>query len=142
MKLLALGAAVILFPLCSYGQSYADSPFSVVDAVPASAQVEGYAHGTSRANGVWIDPFVSRSEFAINKVGRLMIAGDVDGAKPAQMQHFFVQYVDLGATYGYNLLLEPLAGTDRIKCTFSQLDRSSSTLVVPRQKYCAVCASG
>lgn len=124
MKLLGLGAALLLFPLCGYAQSYADSPFyKLVDGVPASAHADGYAHGLIHANGITIDLSISRSEFAIDHISRYEIAADVERHKPVpkQMFRYYMQYNDLGATFGYNLLVQPVEGTDQIKCTFSQL---------------------
>ncbi|HMH13475.1 MAG TPA: TlpA disulfide reductase family protein [Edaphobacter sp.] len=43
----------------------------------------------------------------------------VDGNKPAQLFHFYIQYDNLNATFAYNLLVQPVEGTDKIKCTFS-----------------------
>jgi len=43
-------------PLCSYCQSYADSPFyKPISATPSSARVEGWSHGSTKANGIVID---------------------------------------------------------------------------------------
>jgi hypothetical protein len=109
-------------PLCGYSQSYADSPFSVASVVPASALPDGYAPGSGHANGVAIDLFVSRSELAIAKMNdHGQINAKVDGSKPAQVFRYYRQYDDLGETFGYDLLAQPVEGTDQIKCTFSQL---------------------
>lgn len=124
MRVLALGVALITFPLCSYGQSYADSPFyKLADRIPASAHVEGWAPGIIHANGIAIDLSISRSEHEIDEMdgGGGLINSEVDGASPAQVFHYFFQYGGLGVTFGYNLLVQPVEGTDKIKCTFSPL---------------------
>jgi hypothetical protein len=121
MKLLAIGIALMTFPLSGYGQSYANSPFSVDDAVPASAHVEGWQHGSIHANGITIDLSESHSALKIEEIADWNLQQEVDGAKPAQVFRFYIQYNRLGVTFGYNLLAELLEGTDKIKCTFSAL---------------------
>lgn len=49
-------AFALTSPLCGHCQSYADSPFyRTVSAVPSTARVEGWSHGSIKANGVVID---------------------------------------------------------------------------------------
>jgi len=45
----------------------------------------------------------------------------VDGSKPTQTFHFYIQYDRLNVVFGYDLLAEPVEGTDKIKCSFSAL---------------------
>jgi len=45
----------------------------------------------------------------------------VDRNKPAHTFHFYIQYEQLNVAFGYDLLVEPVEGTDKIKCTFSAL---------------------
>ena len=50
----------LAIPLSGYSQSYAGSPFyRPISAIPATAHVEGWAHGIIKANGVMIDLSVS-----------------------------------------------------------------------------------
>jgi hypothetical protein len=121
MKLLALGIALMTFPLSGYGQNYANSPFSVDDAVPASAHVEGWQHGNIHANGITIDLSESHSALKIEEIADWNLQQKVDGAKPVQVFRFYIQYNRLGVTFGYDLLAQPVEGTDKIKCTFSPL---------------------
>jgi hypothetical protein len=121
MKLLALGIALMTFPPSGYGQNYANSPFSVDDAVPASAHVEGWQHGSIHANGITIDLSESQSALKIEEIRDWNLQQEVDGAKPAQVFRFYIQYNRLGVTFGYILLAQPVEGTDKIKCTFSPL---------------------
>jgi hypothetical protein len=110
MLKLLLATALLVLPLCGYSQSYADSPLYK-------------PHGSIKANGVVIDLFesVSTSAPGFEKIAGWSLAQRVDGTKPAQIFHFYIQFENLGVTFGYNLLAEPVAGTDRIKCTFSSL---------------------
>jgi hypothetical protein len=152
MKLLALGIALMTFPLGGYGQSYADSPFSVDDAVPASAHVEGWQHGSIHANGVTIDLSESHSALRIDEIADWNLQQTVNEAKPAQVFRFYIQYNRLGVTFGYNLLAQPGEGTDKIKCTFSPLtdlpfswwnrDKSIVPVVLPADLSPLVIRSG
>jgi len=117
-------ALTLAIPLCGYCQGYADSPFyKPTSAIPSNAHVEGYEHGIIRANGIVIDlsesvPFSSPDHELIRD---WRVEAQVDGKKPAQIFHFFIQYDSLYVTFGYDLLAEPVVGTDEIKCTFSAL---------------------
>jgi hypothetical protein len=126
MKLLALWVALMTFPLSGYSQTYADSPFSVDDTIPSSARVEGWQHGSIHANGIAVDLSESHPALAIEQIADWNLQQEVDGAKPAQVFRFYIQYNRLGVTFGYNLLAQPVEGTDKIRCTFSQLTDSSS----------------
>ena len=112
----------LAIPLCGYSQSYADSPFyKATSAIPSTARVEGYEHGGIRANGVVID--LSESEPSpspgFDEIGGWSLDADIDGSKPAELFHFYLQYDRLNVVFGYDLLVEPVEGTDKIKCTFS-----------------------
>ncbi len=108
------------FPLCGHCQSYARSPFySPVSAIPSTAHGEGY-HGI-KANGVVIDlsESVPGSSPDFGEIAGWSAAANVDGSKPAELFHFCIQYDRLNVTFAYDLLVEPVEGTDKIKCTFS-----------------------
>ncbi len=110
--------------LSGYCQEYARSPFySPAADIPSTARVEGYEHGGFKANGVGIDLSESAPESSpdFEKIAGWSIAADVDGSKPAQLFQFYIQYDRLKVTFGYDLLVEPIEGTDRIRCTFSAL---------------------
>jgi len=116
----------LVLPLTGYGQSYADSPFyQPVSAIPSAAQVDGYAHGSIHANGVVIDlsEWTPDSSPDSERIAGWSAAADVDRGKPAQIFHFYTQYDHLNpvVVFGYDLLAEPVAGTDEIRCTFSAL---------------------
>jgi hypothetical protein len=109
-------------PLSGHCQKYARSPFySPVSAIPSTARVEGYEHGGIKANGVVIDLSESEpsSPPAFDEPGGWSLDADVDGSKPAELFHFYLQYDRLNVVFGYDLLVEPVEGTDKIKCTFS-----------------------
>jgi len=120
--LLAFGLSI---PLCCHCQSYADSPFyRAISAIPSTAHVEGWAHGSIKANGIVIDlsesvPWSSPDRDEIR--GGSLIDSRVDGNKPGQIFHYIMQYTQLNVVFGYDLLVEPIEGTDKIKCTFSVL---------------------
>lgn len=60
-----------------------------------------------------------------DEIGGSTIQARVDGIKPAEIFHFYIQYSDLKVVFGYDLLAEPVEGTDKVKCSFSALtDRS------------------
>jgi hypothetical protein len=119
-----LAAALLTIPLCGHSQSYADSPFyKPSDPAPATAHVQGWQHGSIKANGVVIDlsELVSKSAPGYEEIRGWSVAQRVDGTKPTQIFHFYIQYDNLDVTFGYDLLAEPVEGTERIKCTFRSL---------------------
>jgi hypothetical protein len=75
------------------------------------------------ANGVAIDLSESGSALEIEEIRGWSLGSHVelDKPAPAQVFHFYIQYDHLGVTFGYNLLAQPVDGTDQIKCTFSPL---------------------
>jgi len=114
----------LALPLCGHGQSYADSPFyKPISAIPSSAHAEYMPHGSIKANGIVIDLSggrpVPRSSPDSDEIAGWMVYADVDGNRPAQLFHFFIQYDNLNVTFAYDLLAQPVEGTDKIKCTFS-----------------------
>ena len=46
---------------------------------------------------------------------------DVSGIKPAQLFHFLIDFKNVNVIFGYDLLVEPIKGTDGIRCSFSPL---------------------
>lgn len=114
----------LAIPLSGHCQSYADSPFyKKVAAVPSTALVEGWSHGSIKANGVVID--LSMSGFSsspdFDKVRGWNINSWVDKKNPAHTFHYYFQYNQLNVVFAYDLLVEPIPGTDEIRCTFSAL---------------------
>jgi hypothetical protein len=107
----------LAIPLCGYSQGYADSPFyKIVSAVPSTARALGRAPGGT-ANGIVIDismlepgPFTPRLTNAW-----------ADRSTPEHIFHYFRQYDRLNAVFGYDLRVEPIQGTDQIRCTFTTL---------------------
>lgn len=114
----------LAFPLYCQAQSYADSPFyRPVAAIPTSAHVEGWSHGSIRANGVVIDlsesvPFSSPD---FDRIRGWSDRSHVDRNTPAHVFHYLLQYDNLNVAFGYDLLVEPIQGTDEIRCTFEPL---------------------
>ena len=74
-----------------------------------------------KANGVVIDlsESVPWSSPDIDEIRGWSLGSQVDGSKPAQIFHFYIQYDHLNVIFGYDLLAQPVEGTDEIKCTFS-----------------------
>jgi hypothetical protein len=107
----------LAIPLCGYSQGYADLPFyKIVSAVPSTARALGRVPGGT-ANGIVIDismlepgPFTPRLTNAW-----------VDRSTPEHIFHYFRQYDRLNAVFGYDLRVEPIQGTDQIRCTFITL---------------------
>ena len=107
----------LAIPLCGYSQGYADSPFyNRVPAVPSTARALGRAPGAI-ANGIAID--ISMLEPA--PFTPMLANAWVDRSTPEHIFHYFRQYDRLNAVFGYDLHIEPILGTDRIRCTFTAL---------------------
>lgn len=114
-------------PLCGYCQSYADSPFyRPVFAIPLAAHVEGYEHGSIKANGIVIDlsEWVTSSSSDFDQIAGWTVQARVDGSKPSQVFHFYIQYDHLRVVFGYDLLVEPVPDSNQIRCTFKALTDS------------------
>ncbi len=119
-------AFALSIPLCGHCQSYADSPiYKATSTVPATAYVEGWQHGSIKANGVVIDlsAYVPSSSPDLDKIRGWSVGSWVDRKNPAHTFHFYLQYDSMNpiVVFGYDLLVEPVKGTDQIKCTFSAL---------------------
>jgi hypothetical protein len=107
----------LAIPLCGYSQGYADSPFyKIVSAVASTARALGRAPG-GIANGTVIDismlepaPFIP-----------MLTKAWVDRGTPEHIFHYFRHYLELNAVFGYDLRVEPIQGTDQIRCTFTTL---------------------
>jgi hypothetical protein len=115
---------VLSIPMLSHCQSYADSPFyRAISALPSTASVEGWSHGSTSANGVVIDlsESVPTSSPDFDKIRGWSVQSWTDRNSPAHIYHYLLQYDQLNVAFGYDLLVEPIAGTDKIKCTFSAL---------------------
>jgi hypothetical protein len=108
----------LVIPFCGYSQGYADSPFyKIVSAVPSTAGAAGQENIRARANDIVID--VSMLEPA-PFTPRLTNAW-ADSSTPEHIFHYFRQYDKLNAVFGYDLRVEPIEGTDQIRCTFTTL---------------------
>ena len=107
----------LAIPICGYSQGYADSPFyKIVSAVPSTARALGRAPG-GLANGIAID--ISMLDPA--PFGPRFISAWVDRSTPEHIFHYFRQYDESNAVFGYDLRIEPIQGTDQIRCTFTTL---------------------
>ena len=53
----------------------------------------------------------------------------VDGDSGKQILHWYAQFDRLNVTFGYDLLLEPIDGTKKIRCTFKTLTEPSRGFV-------------
>ncbi|HEY1497997.1 MAG TPA: hypothetical protein VGF88_00330 [Acidobacteriaceae bacterium] len=114
----------LVLPLSGFCQTYANSPvYQPVSEIPSTAHAEGYEHGSMHANGVVID--LSEWEPASSpdsaRIAGWSVAADIDGSQPAQVFHYYTQYDHMNpvVVFGYDLLVEPVEGTDQIRCTFS-----------------------
>ena len=117
-------ALALTIPLSGHCQNYADSTFyRTMSAVPATARVEGWSHGSTNGNGVVIDlsESVPSSSPDFDEIRGWSVHSWVDRNRPAHIYHYFLQYDQLNVVFGYDLLVEPVKGTDKIKCTFSAL---------------------
>ena len=114
----------LAIPLYGHCQSYANSPFyQTTSAVPSAAHVEGWSHGSIKANGIVIDlsEFVPSTSPDFDEIRGWSVHSWVDKKKPDHTFHYYLQYDPLNVIFGYDLRVEPVKGTDEIKCTFSAL---------------------
>lgn len=114
----------LALPLYGHCQSYADSPFyHIVAAVPSTAYVEGWEHGSIKANGIVIDLSfqVASSSPDYDQLRGSTVNSWADKKSADHTFHYYLQYDQLNVIFGYDLRVEPVAGTDQIKCTFSAL---------------------
>lgn len=129
-----------------HGQSYADSPFyKPISAIPSAAHVEGWSHGSIKANGIVIDlsEWVPSSSSDLDEFRGWSVNSWVDRHKPAHIFHYYVQYDRLNLVFGYDLHVEPVRGTDEIRCTFSALtDPEELPEEEWRKKYSRSCPPG
>lgn len=135
----------LAIPLYCHGQSYADSPFyKRVPAVPSTAHVEGWSHGSIKANGIVIDLSVSEPSSSLDRddLRGGSIHSWVDRNMPSHVFHYYRQYNQLNLVFGYDLHVEPVQGTDEIRCTFSTLTDPNELpeMAWPRDKYIPVVA--
>jgi hypothetical protein len=119
-------ALTLAIPLCGHCQSYADSPFyRKVSDVPSTARFDGWVHGDggNKANGIVIERFISMpwSSPDRDELRPWFINSWMDQNKAAHIYHLFIQYDGPNVTFGYDLHVEPVQGTDEIRCTFSAL---------------------
>jgi hypothetical protein len=133
-------------PLCGYSQSYADSPFyKPTSVIPSTAHVEGWQHGSIKANGVVIDlsESVSSSSPGFDEIRGWSVGSWVDRNNPAHTFHFYIQYDHMNpvVVFGYDLLVEPVTGTDKIKCTFSALTDPENRLALRNKDIAPVALS-
>jgi hypothetical protein len=108
----------LAIPLCGHCQSYANSPFyKAASSVPSTAGAEGWSQGSIKANGIVIALSVSSPSSSpdLDEIRGIQIESDVNGSKPSQTFHFYLQYNHLNITFGYELLVEPVEGTDQIR---------------------------
>jgi len=136
----------LAIPLYGHCQSYADSPFyKPVFDIPSRAHVEGWQHGSIKANGVVIDlsEFVPSSSPDFDEIRGWSVGSWVDRNNPAHTFHFYIQYDHMNpvVVFGYDLLVEPVKGTDQIKCTFSALTDPENRLTLRNKDIVPVALS-
>jgi hypothetical protein len=100
--------------------------------VPSTALVEGWSHGSIKANGVVIDlsDSVPSSSPDFDEIRGWSLGSWVDRNTLANTFHFYIRYDHLNVVFGYDLLVEPVEGTDKIKCTFSALTDPENRLTL------------
>ncbi|WP_348262439.1 hypothetical protein P8935_21905 [Telmatobacter sp. DSM 110680] len=139
-------AFAVSIPLCGQCQSYAHSPFYMTtSSVPLTAHVEGFAHGDIKANGVVIDlsESVPSSSPDFDEIRGWSVGTWVDRNNPTHTFHFYIQYDRMNpvVVFGYDLLVEPVKGTDKIKCTFSALTDPENRLTLRNKDVAPVALS-
>jgi hypothetical protein len=108
----------LAIPLCGYSQGYADSPFyKIVSAVPSTARAVGGEKMRTRANGIGIDVSMLEPAPFTPRLTNVW----ADRSTPEHIFHYFRQYDELNAVFGYDLRVEPIQGTNQIRCTFTAL---------------------
>lgn len=113
----------LVLPLSGYCQTYNSPFYQPVSGIPSTAHSEGYKG--IRANGIVIDlsEWVPASSPDFARIAGWSVAADVDGSKGGQVFHYYTQYDHMSpvVVFGYDLVVEPVEGTDQIRCTFSPL---------------------
>jgi len=108
----------LAIPLCGYSQGYADSPFyKIVSAAPSTARAGGGENIRTRANGIAIDVSIVEPGPFTPRLTNVW----ADRSTPEHILHYFRQYDELNAIFGYDLRVEPIQGTNQIRCTFTSL---------------------
>jgi hypothetical protein len=115
----------LAIPFCGYSQGYADSPFYwIVSAVPSTAGAAGQENIRARANGIVIDALMLEPDPFAPRLTNTW----ADSSTPEHIFHYFRQYDKLNAVFGYDLRVEPIEGTDQIRCTFTTLSDPQGNL--------------
>jgi hypothetical protein len=116
----------LAIPLCGHSQSYADSPFyKVISAAPSTPHAVGREF---RANGIVIDVSMLEPAPFTPRLTNVW----ADRSTPQHIFHYFRQYDESNAVFGYDLRVEPIQGTDQIRCAFTAL---SDPLDEPPNKF-------
>jgi hypothetical protein len=99
-------------------QSFGDSPFYKLNQQGSGSGAPfRWGPPDTRANGTSTNITMS-VDFGFGTWREEMI---VDGDSGKQILHWYAQFDRLNVTFGYDLLLEPIHGTKKIKCTFNTL---------------------
>lgn len=110
-RLHLLFIALLILPLASGAQRFAHDPFyEKTQAADATA----LHRWDSSANGVIFHMSLTAPHYGPWDEGM-----KVDGAQSRQVVHWYLQDNHYGVYFGYDLVLEPVAGSSQIKCTFS-----------------------
>ena len=96
-------------PCTISAQTYEYSPFYQKVAAPP---VGAFHRWTPRANGVIVN-------IRMTNVGGVWNEGmRVDGPKGQEVIHLFLDETRSSVSFAYDLLVEPIAGTQQVRCTF------------------------
>jgi hypothetical protein len=141
---------VLLFlasPLLGSAQPYIDTPFYKLSGGSPAGAAARWSGSPTFANGT-----TTEITMFVNHSGGWDEGMQVDGKPGAQVLHWFAAFYKPHATFGYDLLLEPLSRTTKIRCTFSAMtepehgfqlrDTSSSMVPLPEPLTPLVIESG
>jgi len=126
-------AAIVLglYPQQIAAQSFEHAPFYQKTAIPPDDALL-VRHAT--ANGVKMDISVASNDTGWEQGVR------TDGSPKREMVHLYIQPTDSGATFAYDLLVEPIAATHKVRCTFirqsseqfSEYKQATQTIPLPQ----------
>lgn len=144
---LYLGLGIVAIPALAVGQSYQNAPFYQLAKQPPAGVIFRWGGRPTEANGISTQIVMS-----VHPTGGWEEGMRVDGQPGAQVLHWYAAFYKPHATFGYNLLLEPIPGSTRIRCTFSTMtepeggfglrDTSSSLVQLPEPLTPLIVESG
>jgi hypothetical protein len=124
----------VLFAQTAIAQSYVNSPLYQLGERGGPGLHRRWSGPPTDANGTTTTISMSGD---VGATGGNEEGMRVEGAPGSQILHWFVSFYRPRVTFGYDLFLEPVVGTNKIRCTFRTLtdpenwSRDKSSQLVP-----------